>query len=340
MDTFTVTGPDTIVAAIPHLLGFEPEESLIVVWIAGGRISLTQRIDLPSSAEPEIAPRIASRLVATAVHAAADSVVLAVAAARGELDEDLPCRDLVEAMADEVDEAGVDLLDALLVDGDRFWSYRCTDSCCPREGRPVDQATRSRTARGFAAATPSERRSDLVGRWEADPAAVARVERLIVDLEAELDAQLGHAAAAVLEQWRDAQIETIEACLADRVALDDRQWAGVLVGLCDVRVRDTVIWSLARQPDLAEAIEFLAEGVRRAPDGYVAAIATVLALCCWQAGDGVRAGIALDRGRADDPDYSLAELVERSINAGLPPDAWRQMMRGMERDQCRVPPAA
>ena len=71
----------------------------------------------------------------------------------------------------------------------------------------------------------------------------------------------------------------------------------------------------------------------------IAPIGTVTALLGWLIGDGVRAMAALERVWAEDPDYSLAELLGRSINAGLPPTSWRDMMGGLTREACRTPSA-
>ena len=67
----------------------------------------------------------------------------------------------------------------------------------------------------------------------------------------------------------------------------------------------------------------------------IAPIGTVTGLLGWLIGDGVRAVAALERVWAEDRDYSLAELLGRSINAGLPPSSWRDMMRGLTREACR-----
>ena len=41
-------GPDAVIAAIPYLLGFHPQDSIVIVWMRERRICLTQRMDLAS----------------------------------------------------------------------------------------------------------------------------------------------------------------------------------------------------------------------------------------------------------------------------------------------------
>jgi Domain of unknown function (DUF4192) len=65
---------------------------------------------------------------------------------------------------------------------------------------------------------------------------------------------------------------------------------------------------------------------RRAQPGYVAAPASLLAFVAWQSGDGALANVALDRALADEPGYSMAQLLRQVITAGTPPSLARLPM--------------
>jgi hypothetical protein len=58
----------------------------------------------------------------------------------------------------------------------------------------------------------------------------------------------------------------------------------------------------------------------------VAAPASLLAFVAWQAGDGALANVALDRALADEPGYSMAQLLRQVITAGAPPSLARLPM--------------
>ena len=45
----TLTSPGELLTVVPYLLGFHPEDSIIVVCLRDQRLGLTQRLDLPSS---------------------------------------------------------------------------------------------------------------------------------------------------------------------------------------------------------------------------------------------------------------------------------------------------
>jgi hypothetical protein len=50
-----VRRPDDLLAVIPYLLGFHPDESLVAVFVRSGRVILTARMDLLPEADDELA---------------------------------------------------------------------------------------------------------------------------------------------------------------------------------------------------------------------------------------------------------------------------------------------
>ena len=139
-------------AVIPHLLGFHPSQSMVVVGLDArrGRIVLAFRYDLPD-------PPDAARSRDIAEHAAAvlrkRRIRTAIAAGYGD-------GTLVTPVAEQVRTglrgAGIALRDLLRVQDGRYWSYVCTDpGCCPPDGVPFDlsahPAAAAMTAAGMAA---------------------------------------------------------------------------------------------------------------------------------------------------------------------------------------------
>jgi hypothetical protein len=138
------------------------------------------------------------------------------------------------------------------------------------------------------------------------------------------------------EQRRDAAIDTV---LESLTAADvtPQSIAGIIVGLADIRVRDTVLWELmhAHVDVWSEAADSLAEVVSGSPEDHVAAPATLLAILRWQQGDGSRAAAAVERAITADPTYSLADLINRCLLVGLHPNTWVESLVGLTRDACR-----
>lgn len=321
-----LASPDAAVAAVPCLLGFEPERSLVIVWVGRGRVRLTQRIDLPDGEAPP-----AAWLDACVGHAgpsmADEAIVLAFAPSAGS--PDLPARACVDALERRLAETGVALVDALHVDGGRWRSYRCDEPCCPADGREVDPGIADAVRAAFAldGVAPVASRDALVAQFAPDAAArdaLARRRR-----GARAGEPLG-------ERARDARLAGPCAGALRGQHLDDRATWGLVRGLADIRVRDTFLWRLARVREPRAVLDVLAAGVRAAPDGFVAPVATCAAIAAWLGGDGARAWIALDRAFADDAGYPLAVLVERALQAALPPAAWRTTMEALTERECRT----
>jgi hypothetical protein len=368
--TLEMSGPDQLVASLPYLLGFQPSESLVVVWTKGGRILLTQRVDLPTTDDGVDLADFARILVQPLKGHDPDEAVLVVIDGTCDVHDDssdeqaaidagpevsrgqrnqfdgadsMPRRELVDAVMRALAAMGVSARDALEVSGDRFRSYLCAEECCPPAGRIVDPVVANAVAASFAVRGVSAlaSRADLVSVLEPDPAGVARIEPLIVDREQELDDALGAGGSAAVESWRDDQVDRLTSMIFEGGELSDADTVTMLVGLCDVRVRDTLLWHLSSASEPYGCLDRLLIGLRLAPNGYVAPIATCAALVAWLLGDGARAAIAIDRALNDDPAYSLAVLVGTSISAGLPPSAWQDVMSRLTIETCRArPPAA
>ncbi|MCO7222663.1 DUF4192 domain-containing protein, partial [Klenkia sp. PcliD-1-E] len=164
-----------LAAALPHLLGFPPQESLVLVALTGDRhrrVGVTLRVDLPARHQADdVAEEAVRRLghrppaavVAVVVTEGPDDVaqldpVDLLDLPIGDLDPvgvrllrtrdgagevaDLPHRDLVHAVARRLAERGVPLLEALLVRDGRCFDYDCTAPCCdPGAGHPLPAGT-------------------------------------------------------------------------------------------------------------------------------------------------------------------------------------------------------
>jgi Domain of unknown function (DUF4192) len=328
LDHLVLRSPDALVAALPYLLGFHPRESAIAVWLQDRRIALTQRLDLPSDPVHHAAWLAAMwhHTMAEAAH----ELILVVASVH-------PADPaLLALVADRAAAAGIEMRDVLRVDEGRWWSLLCTDEeCCPPEGRIVAPAVASAVAAEFTLVG----RAPMAGREELeDSLGPDEVRQALV--AAALAAAPALPAGPAREQWREERIADTLSLICDGPGDGPRRApriADALWGLDDVRVRDTVLWEVSRwsPEDLQSALVRLSVVLRSAPAGHVAPVASCAAVVAWLLGDGARAHIAVDRARRDDGEYSLAVLLDASLRAGLPPQAWRESMAALTRDDCR-----
>ena len=332
----TLSSPDAFLAAVPHLLGFPPRDSVVLVGLSedgSGResIRLVQRFDRPEANLDDVELTGLARAAAAPMRAAGSSSV--IVAVFGEENPTvsgvMPSMTLVDALVEELDDAGMWVKDTLYTDGASRWSYGCDNpDCCPIAGAPISDELRTMMAAEFAGvgAAMAPSRQSLVDDVAREAARVQEVAKHLPAVKAPTDG---------LEAWRDRAIAEISS-LRSNPNPSPAVTAQVLTGLADVRVRDTALWELAQDPEGRDnVISALTHATRSAPNGYVAPVATALAIQQWTQGDGARANACLDRSAGDDPSYSLAQMVGTAIGRGLPPSSWTDVMRQLDRATCR-----
>ncbi len=326
VDTLVLNSPDALVTGLPYLLGFAPVESAVLLWLDHRRLLLTQRIDLPPDDS-----HIDRWLTAMWQHVAAqqaDELIVVLVTMRHDA-ADLARR--IEAVAAERE---IRIRDSLVVNEGRWRSLLCADeSCCDPAGRPVDTAVSDRIAAEFAVigVAPVHSREDVVREFDPSPVENA-------DVAAAIGEPL-KLRGRKLETWRDGIIDEIVGRMSTvDTELDAVGVASILVGLHDVRIRDTVLWELsaADQASRFRALSLLTTCTRMAPPDHVAPASTCAAIAAWLVGDGARAQVALERALDDRPDYGLALLVRHSVTVGLPPASWREAVAGLSREECRT----
>lgn len=327
-----ISSPQTLLAAIPGLLGFQPADSIVVIGTGqpGAEVELTLRYDLPDPAAPRAAAALAAGVLnilavqhittAAAVGYGADGAVSPVAA----------------ALRFRASEAGVTLTDVLRADDGRYWSYVCADpNCCPSEGTPFN-VTDHPIARAFAASgrrVLASRRELAATIAPADDERAAAARLAVKQVEGQVAARVGR---MTLIRHRIARRRLVAAVgqpmIADAIRcyragqpIGPEAAAWLTVALRELRVRDDA-WA-RMLPEHGEAHARLwADLTRLAQPGYIAAPASLLAFVAWQQGDGALANVALDRALTDNRRYSMAKLLRRALDSGAPPSMARLPM--------------
>jgi hypothetical protein len=324
--------PAAILGVIPHLLGFTPESSLVVIGVEQpGAVKVTLRYDLPDPAAAELATDVAEHAVSVL---ASQRITAAVAVGYG---PDHLVGPVVSAFAEAAGTGGIELRESLRTDEGRYWSYSChVESCCPAEGTPLGTASQVMTgtltessgqvltSRAALATTVAPLRGPAA---ESMRAATSRAEQHITTVVARLgrSSRPGEARKVIASEGLAAVSEMIALYRGDGRFSTDCQVAWLTVVLKDLRVRDDA-WS-RMDPEHHQAHQRMwTDVVRRAQPGYVAPAASLLAFVAWQAGNGALANVALDRALADDRDYSMAQLLRQVIAAGAPPSLARLPM--------------
>ncbi|HVT63655.1 MAG TPA: DUF4192 domain-containing protein [Mycobacteriales bacterium] len=327
--TIRLSSPGDLAIAIPMLLGYHPEESLVVSCLRGAAVDLTMRFDL---AHIPPAEEFACELADRIEQAKADLTIVAVFTDQRPVDGELPFAEVIDEL---YGDERLRVVEAVLVSDRRWWSYLCADPvCCPPAGRPLDASSDVATSLSAAFAINGSGvladREALVASLAFDPsvgadAADRRVrsaaKRAIAKEPAQLRTEIATLVDTLVERFEDPRAELTDAEVASLAGL-----------IHDVTARDEVLIQ-AVPPRRREAIlRVLRVAVRRVPPPHDAPLCTALAWFAYADGDGTTANIALDRALRSDPEYSLALLIEASLERQLPPDALVEVMKGAARD--------
>ncbi len=325
--------PAELLAIVPHLLGFAPQSSLVVMGTAPprDRVKVTLRYDLPDPPGAGVAADIAAHAVGV-VGSQRLKAMMAVAYGPETLVDSV-----AYALRDAARQAGIKLRDVLRIEDGRYWSYECGDeACCPAAGTPFDPAASPAAAAMAAAGMPVLADRAAVAAQVAPLGGIAaesmrqatcRAERHAAQLLGKVrkSSRLGAARQMIAAAGLNAVGELIATYRGGGRYATDYQLAWITVALRDLRVRDDA-WARMEPAHQDAHRRLWTDVIRRAQPGYVAAPASLLAFVAWQAGDGALANVALDRALADEPGYSMALLLRQVITAGAPPSLARLPM--------------
>ncbi len=313
----TLTSPHDLLAAIPFLIGYHPENSLVLVALRDDNVGMAMRVDMPTDIAPESYDLLASHFQREAADAA-----LIVAYVDSQSDPEAVLINTSAALL----RAGISIKESLIVSNGRYRSMLCHDSeCCPPLGSPIPDIDSSRIAAEHVIAghpMPFANVSGLVQSIAALPSAMqeswqSEVRAFWIESDSE----------SLLDLQRDGATAVIDLAgeYAQGRGAEDRELAARVIGrISDIQVRDYALGS--HNDETADAYwQMWRELLLIAPRGFVAPIASIFAALAYERGEGALAHKALDRALADDERYSLALLLRRVFTAGWPPQSFSAM---------------
>jgi hypothetical protein len=321
---------DAVLAVVPHMLGFYPSRSLVVLGLGPRqRVVVTFRYDLPDPPADDIADDIADHAcyVLGREHITAALLV-------GYGPEELVAP-VVASTARCLIGSGVDVHEVLRADSGRFWSMLCDNaSCCPPEGRSYDPGSHPAAAALTKAGLAAQPDREALARTLQRPAGSAeRIGRATRTAQLRLSQLVDYGEAAgdpvpKLRATRTGRKEVQHAIRRYRSggridSIEHLAWLAVLIA--DLRVRDDA-WARMGPAHCADHCRLWTDIVRSAAAEFVPAPASLLAFTAWQSGNGALAVMAIERALTADPIYSMAHLLDSAVQAALPPSAARMPM--------------
>ena len=314
----TLTSPHDLLAAIPFLIGYHPQDSLVLVALKDEAVGMAMRVDMPVGVSAEGYDLLASHFLRDG----ADGAFIVAYVGQGAVD---PENVLINTSAALV-RAGIDIKESLIVRNNRFRSMICSDlTCCPPEGSAVPDLGSSRIAAEHVIAGHPMPFENVDGLVQSIAAVASSFESVWAD---EVQAfWVSSDSEEIQELQRDGATAIIDLVGEYREGrgAEDRELAARVIGrLSDIQVRD---FALGSHTD--ESADYYwamwRDLLRIAPRGFVAPIACLFAAMAYERGEGALAHKGLDRGLGDDDQYSLAHLLRRVFTAGWPPQSFSAM---------------
>ncbi|MDN5382247.1 DUF4192 domain-containing protein [Streptomyces sp. LB8] len=362
----TLRTPAELADALPYLLGYRPEDSIVLVALhdhgGRGRFGGRARLGIPPSSDdwPAAARRLAHDLITGSERRGAkpEQMVAFVCQepAAGETPGQVKRRlePLAQRLRTECGRLDVPVIEALCISGGRFWSYCCpTESCCPEEGQPMGLPGTSVLAAAAAYAGIRVRGSlkELRARllpWETpaaleqeialDAAGLSLMPRILDEAgRAVVAEETLELAERVMRRFAEAPFDPdpVRADLRDDRLLGHEEAAALILGLQDRTTRDRAAeWM--EGDETGPALRLWRALARRCVGPYGEYAAAPLALAgwvAWSAGDELEAREALAMALGADPDYLFARLLHHACNEGLDPETVRRCLRAERRER-------
>lgn len=314
----TLTSPHDLLAAIPFLIGYHPQDSLVLVALKDEAVGMAMRVDMPVGVSAEGYDLLASHFLRDG----ADGAFIVAYVGAGAVD---PENVLINTSAALV-RAGIDIKESLIVRNNRFRSMICSDpTCCPPEGSAIPDLGSSRIAAEHVIAGHPMPFENVDGLVQSIAAVASSFESVWAD---EVQAfWVSSDSEEIQELQRDGATAIIDLVGEYREGrgAEDRELAARVIGrLSDIQVRD---FALGSHTD--ESADYYwamwRDLLRIAPRGFVAPVACLFAAMAYERGEGALAHKGLDRGLGDDDQYSLAHLLRRVFTAGWPPQSFSAM---------------
>lgn len=340
--TVRLSEPGELIASVPAILGFTPTRSVIAICLSGESrptIGAVMRHDLvfdDSAPGLSLEMRMAVDQFATvSAREAASGVLVLFVDDRFDGTGDTAIRrdavvDIVEALEDEVNFHGIELLDAFVatrISEGEGWFSLLPDGDLGRQSDPG--ASRVAMAQVLGGRVIRSSRQELEEILEADPSRETDDIGYLVD--AAFDSTTGSRdlpgdprdpASGHRSELRFvlAHIEQVGSGGTPAPA----ECAQLALALANVTVRDCLLaLAVGDLADDAERLWILL--AKKLPAPHRSAPAALLGFSAYVRGDGPLAGIALGSALGADPEHNLARMLDVALQSGIRPGIVREL---------------
>ncbi|MCW5951337.1 MAG: DUF4192 domain-containing protein [Propionibacteriaceae bacterium] len=299
-----LTRQEDITQLIPYLVGFTPEESLVIAVMDHGRLAVTARVDLADVQLPGQAERLLDRIWTRFPGADAHLVAYTASQPAGWALLDrcaahLPARSTVQRT---------------LVDGDTWHLPNGRTGAIDHYGPIATEAS-------FHGLRRLASRSELIPAFASPPDTdelIRQAEAALSDLPQPSDTD------AIITRMGDLlrrHLPITPDGSPDRLDVQDAVQLAVLAQ--HLKAREVAELALIRQ-DATQHLSLWRSVVNSVPESVAEAPLYLAGMAAWAAGEGASASIALEQTQhvGEPGPYPPAVLLDELIDQVIPPSAW------------------
>lgn len=298
---------DRYIAELPYLLGYEPTNSVVAIWLhADMTMAFAQRADI-SDVEDNI-----SNFVTIGDHNPRSAVLILIYSDKSPSE----LWDFAINIGDIVEDNDVTVHDILKVNGQEYSTFFVPkDQLDSQETVKVDENVLSQVQGYHKNQEIGSDRDSLMSKYQCADDVYPYFDQLVDELfDSEIKLSRDDALSYFLvayEDWPDYPV---------------RELAPLAVYLHDIKIRDEVLIQMnTLDKEGIERALALASGILAVtPKEHSTPLYTVTAVMAWISGNGALANMLIDRALEVTPDYNLATLIKMALTSGLNPSFWRE----------------
>jgi hypothetical protein len=301
-----ISEPGDLAQIVPHLVGFRPEDSLVVVVTVQGRVQVTARVDIAEALPPgraeDLLDRIWNRFPTAGAYLIAytDDHTAGQALLRR-------CEDHLPPFADR---------NSMIIDADTWYTRDGHTGLVDRYGRLAAEAT-------YHGLPVLERRADLQAQFNSPPTTTTLQ---LAHLNAINDLPDGDDKPALIRRFTTLLDTNLPRPAGPPATPMSQAGALALATLVhDGAVREVAVLSITTA-NAEDHLRLWRQVINQTPEGSAGMPLFVAGMAAWINGDGATAVIALERAQHILPaDSRSLLLLDGLINHVVPPNAWPQM---------------
>jgi hypothetical protein len=251
---------------------------------------------------------------------------------------------VMRALERELRRRRIHVREMLRTESGRYWSYLCDNPlCCPLDGTPYEITTTAVAAKATVTGRVVLPNREAVVRTLGPPVGLALAAMRVATDRA------GVRLCGLLERGNGRTLleQAGETAIRDGLArysegrpdqpdqperperLDDEEvaWLSLLLQTLSVRDRAWRRIDAGGRPVWPAHERLWHDVLIRCEPGLAAPPGVLLAYTLWRSGDGMRAGVAVERALEADPDYSAAHLMASVLANAVPPSMLAKVRR-------------